>query len=89
MRTISERELMRHGLSVVDEMIGDGPVLVLRDDGPMYVVMSVAHYEMMVEAQHEAEIAGIREALADVTARRVRRVTAQQLIEESSLTRDA
>jgi hypothetical protein len=51
--------------------------------------MSVAHYEMMVEAQHEAEIAGIREALADVTARRVRRVTAQQLIEESSLTRDA
>jgi PHD/YefM family antitoxin component YafN of YafNO toxin-antitoxin module len=89
MRTISERELMRRGLSVIDEMIDDGPVHVLRDDRPMYVVMPVACYDLMVEAQREAETAGVRKALADVSDGQVRRITARQLIEESGLNLDS
>jgi PHD/YefM family antitoxin component YafN of YafNO toxin-antitoxin module len=89
MRTISERELMRRGLSVIDEMIDDGPVHVLRDDRPMYAVMPVACYDLMVEAQREAETAGVREALADVSDGQVRRITARQLIEESGLNLDS
>ena len=48
-----------------------------------------AQYEELVEARREVELAGIREALDDVKAGRARRVTAQQLIEESGLDRDA
>ena len=55
----------------------------------MYVIMTEAHYEELVEARREAEIAGIREALDDLAAGRVRRVTARQLIEESGLDREA
>jgi hypothetical protein len=42
----------------------------------------------LVEARREAEISGIQEALAEVDAGRVRRMTASQLIEEAGLDRD-
>jgi PHD/YefM family antitoxin component YafN of YafNO toxin-antitoxin module len=89
MRTIPAREVKRRGIGAVDEMIDEGPVHVIRNDRPMYVIMTEAQYEELVEARREAELAGIREALEDVKAGRVRRVSAQQLIEESGLDRNA
>lgn len=88
MRTIPAKEVKRRGTGAVDEMIDEGPVHVIRNDRLMYVIMTEAQYEELVEARHEAELAGIREALDDVRAGRVRRVTAQQLIQESGLDLD-
>jgi PHD/YefM family antitoxin component YafN of YafNO toxin-antitoxin module len=88
-RTIPAREVKRRGIGVVDEMIGDGPVHVIRNDRPAYVIMTEAQYEGLIEARREAEIAGVREALDDLAAGRVRRVTARQLIDEFELHPDS
>jgi PHD/YefM family antitoxin component YafN of YafNO toxin-antitoxin module len=88
MRTIPAREVKRRGIGVVDEMIDEGPVHVIRNDRLTYVIMTEAQYEELVEARRELELANIREALEDLDSRRVRKVTAQQLIEESGLDRD-
>ena len=88
MRTIPAREFKRRGIGAVDEMIDEGPVHVIRNDRPVYVIMTEAQYEELVQSRREAELGGIREALDDVNAGSVRRVTAQQLIEETGLDRD-
>ena len=85
MRSIPAREIKRRGISAVDEALKDGPVYVIKNDQPSYVVMDEAHYRELVEAQREAFLAGVRESLADLKAGRVRRSTAQELIDEFSL----
>lgn len=85
MRTIPAREIKRRGISAVDEQLVKGPVHVIKNDEPRYVVMSEAHYAELVEGYREAFLAGIRESLADVEAGRVRRGTAQDLIDELGL----
>ena len=85
MRTIPAREVKRRGIGAVDEIIDEGQVHVIRNDRPMYVIMTEAQYEELIEAKREAELAGIREALDDVSEGRVRQVSARQLIEDSGL----
>ncbi len=85
MRTIAAREIKRRGISAVDEVIKEGPIHVIKNDEPTYVIMDEAHYRELVEAQREAFLAGVRESLDDLEAGRVRRSTAQQLIDELGL----
>ncbi|MBI4495118.1 MAG: prevent-host-death protein [Chloroflexi bacterium] len=85
MRTIPAREIKRRGIGAVDEALKDGPVHVVKGDQPSYVVMDEEHYRELVEAQEEAYLARVKAALEDVQAGRVRRVTAQQLIDELGL----
>lgn len=85
MRTITAAEIEKRGLQAVDEQLCSGPVHVLADDQPAYVIMTEAHYAELVDAWHEAQQLGIKEALEDVAEGRVRRVTAQQLIDEYGL----
>jgi PHD/YefM family antitoxin component YafN of YafNO toxin-antitoxin module len=85
MRTIPAREIKRRGIGAVDEALKEGPVHVIKNDQPRYVILDEAHYQELVEAQEEAYGAGLRAALEDVEADRVRRVTAQQLIDEYDL----
>lgn len=85
MRTIPAREIKRRGITAVDDALKEGPVHVIRNDEPCYVILGEAHYRELVEAQQEAYLAGIRAALEDVKAGRTREVTAQQLIDELGL----
>ena len=85
MRTIAAREIKRRGISAVDGVINEGPIHVIKNDEPTYVIMDEAHYRELVEAQQEAFLAGVRESLDDLEAGRVRRSTAQQLIDELGL----
>lgn len=85
MRTIPAREIKRRGISAVDEHVQDGPVHVIKDDRPAYVIMDEAQYQELLTAKAEAEIARVKAALEDVRAGRTRRVTAQQLIDEHDL----
>lgn len=85
MRTIPAREIKRRGISAVDDIIKEGPVHVIRNDEPCYVIMSEEHYRDLLEDHKEAETARIREALEDMKAGHFRRGTAQELINELGL----
>jgi hypothetical protein len=86
MRTIPAREIKRRGICAVDEALKEGPVHVIKNDRPCYVIMDEAHYQELVEAQEEAHVVRVKAALEDVAAGRVRQVTAEQLIAEYGLT---
>ena len=85
MRTIAAKEIKRRGISAVDGELQEGPVHVIKDDRPAYVVMDRAQYEELLAAGAEAEIARVRASLEDMRTGRTRRVTAQQLIDEHDL----
>ena len=85
-RTIPAREIKRRGISAVDEQLEEGPVHVIKNDEPTYVVMTEAQYTELVEIYQEAYLAGIQESLEDVKAGRVRRWdNVQDLIDELGL----
>jgi PHD/YefM family antitoxin component YafN of YafNO toxin-antitoxin module len=88
-RTIPASEIKRRGISVVDEMLCEGAVHVIKNDRPSYVILSEADFNELVDAQEQAYIARVEAALEDVAAGRTRKVTARQLIEEFHLDSDA
>jgi PHD/YefM family antitoxin component YafN of YafNO toxin-antitoxin module len=85
MKTIPAREIKRRGITAVDEALKTGPVHVIKNDRPSYVIMDEAHYRELFEKREKAYIARVRASLKDVKAGRVRRVTAQKLIDELGL----
>lgn len=85
MRSIPAREIKRRGISAVDEYLKEGPVQVIKNDRPAYVILDQTQYESLLEAQEEAYRARIQAALDDLNAGRIRRVSAQALIDEHGL----
>lgn len=86
MRTIPAREIKRRGISAVDEDLVEGPIHVIKNDTPTYVIMSEAHYADLVEGYQEAYVARVKASLEDVEAGRVTRYgSAQDLIDELGL----
>lgn len=85
MRTIAAREIKRRGISAVDEVLKDGPVHVIRNDRPSYVILDEDQYRELIEAAETAAVARIKAGLEDVQAGRTRPVTAQELIDELDL----
>ena len=85
MRTIPAREIKRRGISAVDRALKDGPVHVIKNDQPAYVILDEEHYHALLEKQEKAYRARVKASLKDLKAGRVRRVTAQKLIDEFDL----
>ena len=85
MRTIAAREIKRRGIGAVDDALKEGPVHVIKNDEPKYVIMDEAQYQELANAETEAAAARLRASLEDLAAGRVRRWTAQQLIGELGL----
>ena len=85
MRTIPARELKRRGVGAFGDLLEEGPLYVIKNDRPKYVLMTAEHFEEMVEDQHEAEIARVKASLAELTAGRVRDVTVEDLMDEFNL----
>ena len=73
MNTVPTQEIKRHGISAVDEALAQGPVHVIKNNHPQYVVMSEESYQEFLEAQEEAVVARIRASLEDAKAGRVTR----------------
>lgn len=73
MKTIAAQEIKKRGISAVDEAIKEGPVHVIKNNQPQYVVLSEERYSQLIEAEDEATIARVRISLEDVKAGRVRR----------------
>lgn len=85
MNTLTAQELEQRGLAAVDEALQAGPVHILADNSPRYVVLSEERYRDLLEAEDEAYVSRVQAALADVEAGRVQRGTAEELIRELGL----
>lgn len=84
-RTIPATEIRRRGISAVDKALKRGPVHVLRDNGPAYVIMAEDQFRELSESYRASYIARIRRSLKDMKVGRMRRVTARSLIDELGL----
>lgn len=58
--TIPAREIKRRGIGAVDELLEHGPVHVVQRDEPVYVIMTEARYQELVEAEEEATVARVK-----------------------------
>lgn len=73
LNTIPAQEIKRRGIAAVDDLIAKGPVHVIRNNKPQYVVMTQQRYEDLLEAENEAYEARVLASLEDYRAGRVRR----------------
>lgn len=83
MRTIPAREIKRRGITAVDEDLEYGPVYIIKNDQPRYVIMSPDFYKELIDGYEEAQDARIRESLEDIKAGRVRIATAEEIMREA------
>ena len=79
MNTISAGEIKRRGISAVDDAAKNGPVHVIKESRPQYVVMSESDYQQMLSDLADARLAS---SDADLQAGRIRRGSAAQLMRE-------
>ena len=82
MNTIPALEIKRRGISVVDDQIESGPVHVIKNNRPQYVVMSEDRYQSMMEEMNEAWELRIKASLEEVAAGQTRQGSADALIRE-------
>lgn len=82
MNTIPAREVKRRGISAVDEKLQSGPVHVIKNNHPSYVVLSEELYAHLMEENEEAHILRIKASLKDLREGRVTRGTAENLLAE-------
>ena len=73
MTLMPAQEIKRRGISAVDEELALGPVHIIKNNQPLYVVLSEAAYQELLQAQEEANVARVRASLEDVSAGRVTR----------------
>jgi PHD/YefM family antitoxin component YafN of YafNO toxin-antitoxin module len=85
MRTIPAREIKRCGIGVVDRILEEGPVHVIKNDEPRYVIMTEAHYEELLEDREDALVARVQWAQQEVESGLARPTTAEELIAEFDL----
>ncbi len=84
-RTIAASEIKRRGLTAVDKALKHGPVHVLKENEPAYVIMAEEQYRELSERYQRSYVSRVRRSLKDLKEGRVRRVTAQTLIDELGL----
>jgi len=85
MNAIAAQDIKRKGISAVDEALKEGPVHVIKNNQPKYVVLSEERYRDLIEAENEAYGARVRASREDVKAGRIKRGTAKDLIKELGL----
>jgi PHD/YefM family antitoxin component YafN of YafNO toxin-antitoxin module len=73
MKTIAAQDIKRKGIAAVDEALKDGPVHVIKNNRPQYVVISEERYQELLAAEDDAYIARIKASLEDVKAGRTRK----------------
>lgn len=79
MTTVAAHEIKRRGIGAVDEMLTKGPVHIIRNNKPQYVVMTENDYYALIE---DAAIARMVSSERDLEAGRLCRGSAAQLLAE-------
>jgi len=79
MTTMPAQEIKRRGMSALDGNLASGPVYVIRNNSPRYVVMFADAFHEMEDALTAARVAASE---ADIAAGRVTRGSADELMAE-------
>ena len=72
-QTMPAREFEARGLAAVDPMLRHGPVHLINEAGPGYVIMSEELFDEWRTDRHQAYVARVKTALAEVEAGKVER----------------
>ncbi len=73
MNTITAQEIKRRGISAVDDALKKGPVHIIKNNKPSYVVMAQDHFNILVEEGDMFFADRIRESLEDYQKGRVKK----------------
>ena len=73
MNTVAAQDIKRRGMKAVDEIIEEGPVHVIKNNRPQYVILSEELYNDLIEEHSAAYVARVRASLEDVKEKRVRK----------------
>jgi len=73
MNNIPAQDIKRRGISAVDGLLRDGPVHIIKNNRPSYVVLTEAAYAELLDAYRGAARERLRESLADLEAGRTHR----------------
>jgi PHD/YefM family antitoxin component YafN of YafNO toxin-antitoxin module len=79
MNAVAAQEVKRRGMAAVDALLDEGPVRILKNNRPRYVVLSEAEYDALLGDLAEARLAASE---ADLRAGRTRRGTSADLMAE-------
>jgi PHD/YefM family antitoxin component YafN of YafNO toxin-antitoxin module len=79
MNLIAAQEIKRRGMTAVDGLLEQGPVRIVKNNRPRYVVMSEAEYDSLTSDLAEARLAASE---IDLKAGRVRKGSAADLMAE-------
>jgi len=79
MNLIAAQEIKRRGIAAVDALLERGPVRIIRNNRPRYVVMSETEYDTMLDDLSEARLVASE---SDVKAHRVRKGSVAELMAE-------
>jgi PHD/YefM family antitoxin component YafN of YafNO toxin-antitoxin module len=73
MNIVPAQEIKRRGIAAVDEALAQGPVHIVKNNRPQYVVLTEESYKELIESQQEVALARIKASLKDAKAGRVTR----------------
>lgn len=73
MNVIPAQEIKRRGISAVDEALTRGPVHIIKNNRPQYVVLTEELYADLLEIQEELALSRIQASLQDALAGRITR----------------
>ena len=82
-RLIPASEIKRRGISMIDPLLAEGPVYIIKNDRIEYVVMGRAHYEDVMEDQDEASAARVRVSLEELARGEGRVMTVDEIMAEA------
>jgi len=73
MKSIAAQDIKRRGITAVDEALKDGPVHIIKNNRPQYVVISEERYQELLDAEDDAYIANVKVSLDDIKEGRTRK----------------
>jgi PHD/YefM family antitoxin component YafN of YafNO toxin-antitoxin module len=76
---ISAQEIKRRGMAAVEDLLNEGPVRIVKNNRPRYVVMRQTEFDSMMNDLAEARLAA---SDADIKAGRTRKGSATALMAE-------
>ena len=75
MNMIAAQEIKRRGMTALDGLLAQGPVRIVKNNRPRYVVMNEAEFDVMMDDLANARLAASE---ADLKAGRIRKGTARR-----------
>jgi len=71
MNTLSAQEIKRRGISAVDKSLKSGAVHIIKNNQPLYVVLSEKQYNELIQSEESAYLKRLKTSLNEVHAGKI------------------